>query len=55
MDVITVTNVWNFVGWFEYLVAHSVPWMFVTLSGDDVSRLTTVAKYRYVNVFLQRH
>ena len=44
VDVITAISVRNFVGWIEYLVAHRVPPISVALSGDDVSKHTTVTK-----------
>jgi len=55
VDVIIVTIAQNFVGWIDYLVANRVPPISVTLSGDDVSRLATIAKSHELSVFLQRH
>ena len=52
MDVITVKNIRNFMGWIEYLVAHRVPPISIALSGDDVNRVTTVTKFHELGVFV---
>jgi len=54
VDVIIVTNVRNFVGWIEYLVANRVPSISVALSGGDVSRFTIFVKDHELSIFLRR-